>query len=85
MLRVTGKRLWHRGARGVEVIVGDAAIPVRLPEPGDPWAAPTPTAVEVPISLATDILDVSPTPDPVAAQVDGARSRDPSITFTLGP
>lgn len=85
VLRVTGNRLWHQGARGVEVIVGDAAIPVRLPEPGDPWAAPTPTAVEVPIGLATDILDVSAIAYPVAAQVDGARSRDPNITFTLGP
>lgn len=84
VLRVTGNRLWHAGARGAEVIVGDAAIPVRLPEPGDPWAAPTPTAVEVPISMASDIIDISATPYPVAAQVDGARSRDPNITFTLG-
>jgi len=85
LLRVTGERLWHAGARGAEVIVGDAAIPVRMPEPGDPWAVPTPTAVEVPIVVATDILDVSATPYPVAAQVDGARSRDVGITFTLGP
>lgn len=85
VLRVTGNRLWHKGAHGVEVIVGDAAIPVRMPEPGDPWAAPTPTAVEVPIAMATDIIDVSPTPYPVAAQVDGARSRNPGVTFTLGP
>ncbi|QIG49839.1 DUF4255 domain-containing protein [Nordella sp. HKS 07] len=85
LLRVTGERLWHPAARGAEVIVGDAAIPVRMPEPGDPWAAPTPTAVEVPIVVATDILDVSATPYPVAAQVDGARSRDVGVTFTLGP
>ena len=31
ILRVTGNRLWHPGARTVEVIVGDAAIPVRAP------------------------------------------------------
>lgn len=85
VLRVTGKRLWHAGARSAEVIVGDAAIPVRMPEPGDPWAAPTPVAVEVPVGMATDIIDISATPYPVAAQVDGARSRDPNITFILGP
>jgi hypothetical protein len=84
VLRVTGKRLWHKGAKGAEIVIGDAAIPVRMPEPGDPWAAPTPTAVEVPVAAATDIIDVSPTPYPVAAQVDGARSRDAGITFTLG-
>ena len=67
------------------MIVGDAAIPVRAPGVGDPWAAPTPTAVEVPLSAAGDILDVSATPYPVAVQVDGARSRDPGVTFILGP
>ncbi|MGO4841573.1 DUF4255 domain-containing protein, partial [Rhizobiaceae sp. 2RAB30] len=85
VLRVNGQRLWHQRARAVEVIVGDAAIPVRAPQPGDPWAAPTPTAVEVPMSAAADMLDVSVTPYPVAVQVDGARSRDAGIQFTLGP
>ena len=85
ILRVTGNRLWHPGARTVEVIVGDAAIPVRVPGGGDPWAAPTPTAVEVPVSAATELLDISAVPYPVAVQVDGSRSRDPGVTFTLGP
>ncbi|CAN7554335.1 DUF4255 domain-containing protein [Mesorhizobium sp. LjNodule214] len=85
VLRVNGQRLWHARARVAEVIVGDAAIAVRAPAAGDPWAAPTPTAVEVPMSAAMDILVVSPTPYLVAMQVDGARSRDPGISFTLGP
>jgi hypothetical protein len=85
ILRVTGNRLWHAGARTVEVIVGDAAIPVRVPAGTDPWAAPTPTAVEVSMSASTELIDISATPYPVAVQVDGARSRDPGITFTLGP
>ncbi len=85
VLRVNGQRLWHQRARIVEVIVGDAAIPVRAPQPGDPWAAPTPTAIEIPMSAAADMLDVSATPYPVAVQVDGARSRDTGIQFTLGP
>lgn len=85
ILRVTGDRLWHAGARSVDVIVGDAAIPVRPPAGADPWAMPSPTAVEVPISGATELLDISAVPYPVAVQVDGARSRDPGVTFTLGP
>ena len=85
ILHVDGNRLWHPGARTVEVIVGDAAIPVRPPGVGDPWAAPTPTAVEVPMSAAGDLLDISATPYPVAVQVDGARSRDSGVTFILGP
>lgn len=85
ILRVTGERLWHAGAKAVEVIVGDASIPVRPPGPGDGWSAPTPTAVEVPIGAASELLEVSPTPYPIAVQVDGARSRDPGFAFTLGP
>lgn len=85
ILHVTGDRLWHAGVRAVEVIVGDAAIPVRVPGPGDPWAAPTPTAIEVPLSGVGDILEVSSTAYPVAVQVDGARSRDQGVSFTLGP
>lgn len=85
ILRITGQRLWHPTARTVEVIIGDAAVPVRPPTAADPWAAPTPTAVEVPMSAASELLDISAVPYPVAVQVDGARSRDPAVTFTLGP
>jgi hypothetical protein len=88
VLRVTGVRLWHPDARLVEVIVGDAAVPVRPPAAGDPWAAPTPTAVEVPVAAAAALLPApSPGGDvhPVAVQVDGARSRDAGVEFTLNP
>ncbi|WP_347263689.1 DUF4255 domain-containing protein [Nitrobacter sp.] len=85
ILHIDGERLWHPRARIVEVIVGDAAIPVRQPGPGDGWAAPTPNAVEVPIADATDILEPSAAPYPIAVQVDGARSRDVGLAFTLGP
>jgi hypothetical protein len=85
ILQVTGERLWHAGARSVEVIIGDAAITVEVPGVGDPWAAPTATAVEVPLHGIGEILEISPTAYPVAVQVDGARSRDPGFAFTLGP
>lgn len=88
VLRVTGTRLWHARARLVEVVVGDAAVEVRAPGVGDPWAAPTPAAVEVPVADAAGLLPApSPGGDayPVAVQVDGARGRDPSFDFTLGP
>lgn len=88
VLRVTGTRLWHARARASEVIVGDAAVAVRRPGPGDPWAAPTPAAVEIPVAEAAALLpDPAPGGDsyPVAVQVDGARSRDSGIDFTLEP
>jgi hypothetical protein len=84
VLRVSGKRLWHARAGNVEVIIGDAAIPVRPPSGGDPWAVPTPTAVEISMLPVREMLEVSATPYPVAVQVDGSRSRD-GVTFTLGP
>jgi hypothetical protein len=88
VVQVTGTRLWHPRARVAEVILGDAAVAIRAPGPGDPWAAPTPTAVEVPVADAAALLP-PPQPGgdiyPVAVQVDGARSRDPGIDFTLNP
>jgi len=86
VLRVTGTRLWHARARVAEVLVGDAAIAIRPPGPGDTWAAPTPTVVEVPVADAAALLP-PPAGDvyPVAAQVDGARSRDAGFQFTLNP
>ncbi|MDB5661826.1 MAG: hypothetical protein JWN59_164 [Sphingomonas bacterium] len=84
VLRVTGTRLWHGPSGRAEVIVGDAAIGlVDPPPPG--VAAPTPTAVEVPLAVAADLLDISPIGYPVAVQVDGARSRDPGFDFVVGP
>jgi len=86
VLRVTGVRLWHARARVAEVIVGDAAVAIRPPGPGDPWAAPTPTVVEVPVADAAALLP-PPAGDvyPVAVQLDGARSRDAGFDFTLNP
>jgi hypothetical protein len=56
-----------------------------VPTATDPWVTPTPTSVQVPVAPATDLINVSATPYPVAVQVDGARSRDTGHTFTLGP
>jgi hypothetical protein len=88
VLQVSGTRLWHAGANRVEVLLGDAAIEVVPPQAGDPWAAPTPTAVEVPLTGAGQILPTPPasgTAYPVFVGVDGATSRDSGIDFTLLP
>jgi hypothetical protein len=87
LLQVTGMRLWSPAAHVAEVVVGNAAIRIRAPGPGDPWSAPTPTQVQVPMSDAVDLLPVqAPTdaPYPVALEVDGARSRD-TASFRFGP
>jgi Pvc16 N-terminal domain len=87
VLAVTGTRLWHPAAHTVEVVIGDAAVPVRAPEFGDLWAAPTPTKVEIPLADAAAMLPVQAAidpPYPVAVEVDGARSRD-AVGFHLGP
>lgn len=88
VLHVRGTRLWHNRADIAEVIIGDVAVRVRLPEPGDPWAAPSSTDVEIPvIEAAAGLPPPAPLDDPypVAVQVDGARSRDPGFGFTLEP
>ncbi len=86
VLAVSGTRLWHPAAHTVELVVGDAAVPVRAPGSGDPWAAPIPTRVEIAVADAAAILLHSglASPYPVAVEVDGARSRD-AVTFALGP
>jgi hypothetical protein len=86
VVAVTGTRLWHPAAHTVDVVVGDAAVPVHPPGPSDPWAAPTPTRVEIPVADAAATLLHSRlvSPYPVAVEVDGARSRD-AITIALGP
>lgn len=86
LLRVTGTRLWHARAEIAEVIIGDAAVRIRAPGPGDTWAAPTANAVEVPVADAASLLAVQAPADPpypVAVQVDGARSRDAGFGFRL--
>ena len=88
VLRVTGERLWHAGAGRVEVMLGDAAVAVRAPQAGDPWAAPTPTQVEVPVAGLAALLpppEAGGTAWPVFVSVDGATSRDLGVAFTLTP
>jgi hypothetical protein len=79
VLRVNGNRLWHPAAHTVEVVVGDTAVSVRVPGPSDPWAAATPTQIEVLPTDAASILGSA-----VAVEVDGARSRD-TVTVIAGP
>jgi len=84
IIAVTGVRLWD-GVAPSEVIVGDVAVPVLVPRPTDPWAAPTETKVEIPASAVAAVLPTSPTPYPVSVQVSGARSRETGFTFRLDP
>jgi hypothetical protein len=87
VLHITGTRLWNPNAKSAEVIVGDAAVTIRAPAPGDPWAAPTPTAIEVLVSNASPALDplpAGPPPYPVWVEIDGARSRE-AAGFHLDP
>ena len=88
VLRVTGSRLWHSRAGIAEVIVGDAAVQIRAPGVGDAFAAPQPTAVEIAIAEVAALLPAPGAggdPYPVAVQVDGARSRETGVVFTLMP
>jgi len=82
LLTVQGKRLYRRGLASL-VIVGDVAIEVREPRAGDPWAAPTDTSVQVPLTALSPL----PTgqPYPARVQVNGAQSIEEGITFTLTP
>ncbi len=87
LLRVDGERLWHPDLTSY-VVVGDVAIEVREPGPGDAWAAPTPTSVQVPLAPLADILPPPPPagrPCAITVQVNGARSRDDGVTFLLRP
>ncbi len=87
ILQVSGTRLWSDVALVAEVVVGNAAIRIRPPGVGDPWAMPTPTQVQVPMADVSGLLPVqapADTPYPVAVEVDGARSRDVAA-FRFGP
>jgi hypothetical protein len=84
ILRLTGERLWSEHLPS-EVVVGDIAVPVRPPQPGDPWAMPTPLQVEVPVIAAAALLPPRVTPYRVSAQVNGVRSRENAVTFRLDP
>jgi len=86
ILQINGDRLWTPDGPS-EVLIRDAPVTIRPPGPGDPWAAPTPTQIEIPIAEAAALLAAplpAGSPHDVAVQVNGARSRDPVI-FTLTP
>lgn len=86
VLQIDGTRLWNPDGPS-EVLIRDAPIAIRPPRPGDPWVAPTPLSVQVPVADAAALLPAPPaggTPWPVAIQVNGTRSRDAFI-FTLMP
>ncbi len=87
LLQVVGTRLWSPAASVAEVVVGNAAIRIRPPGPGDAWTAPTPTQVQVPMADAVGLLPpqaATDPPYPVAVEVDGARSRE-AASFRFGP
>jgi hypothetical protein len=86
VLQINGTRLWNPDGPS-EVLIRDAPITVRAPQPGDPWVAPTPVMIQVPVADADALLPPPPaggTPYPVAVQVNGARSRD-AFNYTLTP
>ncbi|WP_018185023.1 DUF4255 domain-containing protein [Kaistia granuli] len=87
LLQIHGTRLWWPAAREAWTVIGDAAVRIRPPVGADPWAAPTPIQIEIPVSEAAALLPDPPpagTAYPVAVEIDGARSRR-SFDFTLTP
>ncbi|MDR6929357.1 DUF4255 domain-containing protein [Pseudomonas sp. BE134] len=84
ILRLTGQRLWADTLPS-EVLMADVAVPVRPPQPGDQWAAPTSVQVEIPVSAIAGLLPPRATPYRVAAQTNGVRSRENALTFRLDP
>ena len=84
ILRITGERLWSETLPS-EVIVGDAAIPIRPPVGGEVFALPTPTQVEIPVTRIAAVLPPRAAPYPLAIQVDGARNRETTFAFRLDP
>jgi hypothetical protein len=77
LLTVNGTRLYRPGTKSL-VLVGDAAVGVREPGPGDVWAAPTDTSVQVPLPA------LDPGTYPVRVQSNGAQSIE-TLTFTVTP
>jgi hypothetical protein len=70
------------------VLIGDVAIPVRRPGAVDPWAIPTATSVQVPLTVLSTALPTPPVmgqPYPVRVLMNGAQSVEEGITFTLVP
>jgi hypothetical protein len=72
LLTVTGTRLYHAPLSSY-VLVGDVSILVRVPQGADPWAAPTPTQVQVPLTaVTTAVPPLSSGNHPVRVLVNGA-------------
>jgi hypothetical protein len=84
VLTITGTRLFAE-TLVCEVLIGEAIIPIRPPEPGEPFAAPTPTAVEIPVAALAALVAPGPALLPVAVQVNGVRSIETGFTFRLDP
>lgn len=83
LLTLTGDRLFRAGLVSF-VVLGEHAIQVRQPALGDPWAEPTDTSVQIPLTALA-------TPPPggqlyaVRIQVNGAQNRETTFSFTLTP
>jgi hypothetical protein len=87
VLTITGTRLWNPAAREAEVDIGDAGVQIRAPGPGDVFAAPTATSVQIPVTEIVGRLPVQAPADPaypLGVQIDGARSRD-NVGFHFNP
>lgn len=79
ILTVTGVRLYRSNLKSY-VIVGDVAIEVRPPEPGDGWEVPTDTMVQVPlVALST----VRPNVYGIRVMVNGAQNFQTDMLFEL--
>jgi hypothetical protein len=87
LLTVDGARL-YRSDLVSYVLLGDAAIEVRPPGVGDPWAAPTATSVQVSLASLPEQL---PPPPPagrellVRVQVNDAQNREDVFSFRWMP
>jgi hypothetical protein len=82
LLTVNGRRLFKPPVKSV-VLVGDVSIPVEVPGPADPWAAPTDISVQVLLTALS--LTTPPTPQgfyPVRAMVNGSQSME-NVVFQL--
>jgi hypothetical protein len=74
ILTVTGTRLYHEPLKSY-VQLADLSIQVLVPGVGDPWAAPTPTQVQVPLTvLAATVPPLPAGSHPVRVLVNGALS-----------
>jgi len=83
LLTLTGVRLFRAGLTSF-VLLGEHAIQVRQPAPGDLWAPPTHTSVQIPLTA----LPTPPTGGQsyaVRIQVNGAQNRETTFSFTLMP